>query len=67
MKCLWVVAFLSVFPGSALGGAPSAESLLEGDGGHPVVGQQPRPFHLRIETEFWTWRPGWFGRFKMEL
>ncbi|KMQ76412.1 hypothetical protein Msub_12625 [Marinobacter subterrani] len=45
MKCLWVVAFLSVFPGSALGGAPSAESLLEGDGGHPVVGQQPRPFH----------------------
>ena len=30
MKCLWVVAFLSVFPGSALGGAPSAESLIEG-------------------------------------
>ena len=37
--------FSKCFPGSALGGAPSAESLLEGDGGHPVVGQQPRPFH----------------------
>jgi len=53
MKCLWVVAFLSVFPGSALGRAPSAESLeatLWSDSNHDR-------FTMRIETEYWTWEP----------
>ncbi len=67
MKCLWVVAFLSVFPGSALGRAPSAESLIEGMEATLWSDSNHDRFTMRIETEYWTWRPGWFGRFKMEL
>ncbi|MDP4547158.1 hypothetical protein [Marinobacter sp. MDS2] len=59
--------FLSVFPGSALGGAPSAESLIEGMEATLWSDSNHGRFTMRIETEYWTWRPGWFGRFKMEL
>ena len=54
MKCLSVITFLSVFPGIALGSAPTAKSLIEGmedtlwsDSNHSL-------FTMRIETEYWA-------------
>ena len=57
MKCLWVVAFLSVFPGRALGGAPSAESVIEGMEATLWSDSNHGRFTMRIETEYWTWEP----------
>lgn len=54
MKCLPVITFLGVFPAIALGGAPTAESLIEGmedilwsDSNHGL-------FTMRIESEYWA-------------
>jgi len=54
MKRLSVIAFLGVFPGIALGAAPSAESLIEGMEGTLWSDSNHGRFIMRIETEYWA-------------
>jgi outer membrane lipoprotein-sorting protein len=54
MKCLLVITVLSVFPGIALGSAPSAKSLIEGMEDTLWSDSNHSRFVMEIKTAYWT-------------